>query len=988
MTGATGPARVPESSGILEAMATTSNQSLFAGLSEREAEMLAGRLENQRRVPPTNNVTAPGISSPSGERIETDSVAAATQVTFEPRARQPANIGGSVAAPADVAAPDAATQSKAVIGHSPLTQQPEPGAAQAKHGNTIPPPNVAAAVTGPTPRPSAALGFLDDFFGSDKRHLVAIKKPSTKGKPPTIMARHFDADDRDGQQKFITDHGTAGFDLYFSPNPIKGMLHKKAAKNDVAEARHFWIDLDPRSDEPLDAERAAMLAQLTTNLPRRVPKPNRVIDSGRGYWGYWKLDKPAPVDGAIHDDKGHFVRNNPLTDIVESHGKGLEEAFGDRFADGCRNIDRIARLPGTINTKAGNLAHVLHDYSHNNVHAIESFPRRVEKPKDQEARNGEKFKPSDKYEPIEPDDPLLAKLDDKWRAMLTASDYAAAHGGDRSRAEIAFAAAAIRAGIDDSTIARCLMDGRRPFGSNTRQNANYLLPRNITRGHEFAIDPDLEEMNSRHCVISDFGGKCVIANEVSDPKSGEQIVTFSSFETLQNRYRNRKRVFKTTAKNEAGEEVQRETKIHLGQWWLDHKQRRQYDTVVFAPGRDIPGAFNLWRGFKYEPDFVKSARKCWLYLKHVHENICQGDPRLFKYTIRWMANVVQNPGVPGSVALVMRGEMGTGKGEAARHFGELFGENFIPVTKAKHITGHFNGHMGKCILLFGDECFNRDNDEQEQILKTLVTERRWLIEFKGFDAKRFDSCLHIMLAANQDWVVPVRLGDRRFCCMETGTAHLRDRPYFIAIDNQMRAGGYAALLGFLLKVDIKDWNPEDIPETKERQFQKWLTASDGDKIVIEFAQDACLPGALPKRPWIARAHTDPGQLRHLQIPGLFDVMKAHGGTKLAHMSDTALADLVKRWGFKAKSLGNGRGWEAPPLPELRKAISTKFPAVEFDDRKEWVAADVADEAGQSPQPAQQTAADTGGPDEADAALDERIANLMSPSAPISEIKPD
>ncbi len=275
-----------------------------------------------------------------------------------------------------------ATQSKAVIGHLPPTRQPEQEAAQAKHGDTIPPPpNVTAPVTCPTPRPSAALDFLDDFFGSDKRHLVAIKKPSTKGRPPTIMARHFDPADREGQQKFITDHGTAGFDLYFSPNPIKGTVHKKAKKNDVAEARHLWIDLDPRPDEPLEAERAAMLALLTTNLPQGIPRPNRVIDSGRGYWGYWKLDKPAPVDGAVYDDNGrNLVRNNPLTDLVESYGKGIEQAFGDRFADGCRNIDRIARLPGTINTKTGRPACVLHQFSHDTPHAIESFPRSVEKP--------------------------------------------------------------------------------------------------------------------------------------------------------------------------------------------------------------------------------------------------------------------------------------------------------------------------------------------------------------------------------------------------------------------------------------------------------------------------------------------------------------------------------------------------------------------------------------------------------------------------------
>jgi hypothetical protein len=193
--------------------------------------------------------------------------------------------------------------------------------------------------------------FLDDFFGSDKRHLVAIKK--NNGKKPDIKARHFDAADRTGQQKFITDHGAAGFDIYFSPNPIMGTLHKKAKKNDVIEARHLWIDLDPRENEPLESERSAMLAQLTTNLPNGIPRPNRVIDSGRGYWGYWKLDKPALVDGAVYDDKGRFVGNKPLTDLVESYGKGIEQAFGDRFADGCRNIDRVARLAGTTRADFG-----------------------------------------------------------------------------------------------------------------------------------------------------------------------------------------------------------------------------------------------------------------------------------------------------------------------------------------------------------------------------------------------------------------------------------------------------------------------------------------------------------------------------------------------------------------------------------------------------------------------------------------------------------
>ena len=96
-------------------------------------------------------------------------------------------------------------------------------------------------------------------------------------------------------------------------------------------------------------------------------------------------------------------------------------------------------------------------------------------------------------------------------------------------------------------------------------------------------------------------------------------------------------------------------------------------------------------------------------------------------------------------------------------------------------------------------------------------------------------------------------------------------------------------------------------------------------------------------------------------------MKAHGGTQMAHKSDTALAEIVKAWDFKSKSLGTGRGWEAPPLPDLRKAILAKYPGVEFDDRKEWIAEDAPDDgtgqgaAQPSPQPPPQTVADVGKP---------------------------
>jgi hypothetical protein len=98
-----------------------------------------------------------------------------------------------------------------------------------------------------------------------------------------------------------------------------------------------------------------------------MPTPNRVIDSGRGYWGISNLAPAQPVDG-----------NGPLTKIVEAYGRGVAQAFGD-CADDCHNIDRICRLPGTVNHKTGRLACVLHEFSHDTLRPIGAFPQYKEK---------------------------------------------------------------------------------------------------------------------------------------------------------------------------------------------------------------------------------------------------------------------------------------------------------------------------------------------------------------------------------------------------------------------------------------------------------------------------------------------------------------------------------------------------------------------------------------------------------------------------------
>ena len=143
-----------------------------------------------------------------------------------------------------------------------------------------------------------------------------------------------------------------------------GWKGDKATKADVASVGWLWVDLDPRAGEDLDLERARLLGLLTTDLPKGVPPPSAIIDSGRGFWGLWRL-REAVVMPPADDPAWDAARA-----VVEDRNRGLELAFG---ADACHNLERICRLPGTMNRKpGGRLARVVRADA--SVHDLNAFP--------------------------------------------------------------------------------------------------------------------------------------------------------------------------------------------------------------------------------------------------------------------------------------------------------------------------------------------------------------------------------------------------------------------------------------------------------------------------------------------------------------------------------------------------------------------------------------------------------------------------------------
>ena len=572
-------------------------------------------------------------------------------------------------------------------------------------------------------KPKRVLKFLDDFFGPEKRHLVAIRK--RKDSTSEIKGRHFPANDRAGQQRFIAEHEAAGYDMYFTVNPIKGELHKKPSKEDVAEARRIWVDMDPREGKPLEEERADMLALGTTNLPAGIPKPNLIIDSGRGYWLFWTLDTPQPTDG----------KDGQLTTTVESYGRGLEQAFSP-YADNCYNIDRIGRLPGTRNSKTGNIARVLREYSHDTPYAIESFPRASEHKKQADAARATDVAFLDKYDPVTRGASELAKVDALWITRIFDGDTDGKYQGDRSRLAFAVACELVRLDFDDQFIARVMMTTM--CGAHVQELPHYRLPRTIRRARDFAIDPDLEAMNSQHAVLP-IGDKTRVVTWGDDPDfpGRKTIVRAQSFPDFKNLHSNKRKTI--VRKGEDGKSTTR--KVPMGAWWLDQARRRQYDGGRrFMPQHEaevVGDTLNMFEGFVLQPrkpEGHSGASGCQKFLDHGLKVICSGNEEHWDYLLKREAWIVQNRR-RSEIAAAFRTEAeGSGKGFWCNHLGRLYGKHYMQLQKAEHVIGKHNGHLETTLKICADEALFVGDPRHRNALFSLITEPTITVEPKFINA--------------------------------------------------------------------------------------------------------------------------------------------------------------------------------------------------------------------------------------------------------------
>lgn len=253
-----------------------------------------------------------------------------------------------------------------------------------------------------TPRHDHAVKFLKNWRPGGPWALTAIHPENRKIETQTLRSP-------DSVREFL-DHFGKSHNIYFSTNPTTGPLSKKAKRKDIAEVAWLHVDVDPRTGEDPESERVRILG-LLKKPPGELPRPTLIVDSGGGYQGFWKLEEPIPING-----------NLDLANEAALYNKQIETILG---ADSCHNVDRIMRLPGTVNRpnekKRNNgrveaLAKVV-EWDPDSVYPISAFTKAPKSKSATPRSSGHKAKISAPLTPVSLDD-LPESVTDLTKAVI------------------------------------------------------------------------------------------------------------------------------------------------------------------------------------------------------------------------------------------------------------------------------------------------------------------------------------------------------------------------------------------------------------------------------------------------------------------------------------------------------------------------------------------------------------------------------------------
>lgn len=253
--------------------------------------------------------------------------------------------------------------------------------------------------------------------------------------------------------------------------------------------------------------------------------------------------------------------------------------------------------------------------------------------------------------------------------------------------------------------------------------------------------------------------------------------------------------------------------MNQGEAWLCWSGKIFYpDGVGYYPSLkpdQLPdGVFNLYPGFACEA----VSGDISLILYHIKNVLCGGDEKASEYVLDWLAHLVQKPQCKPSVAILLKGIEGTGKGTIYRLLHKILGANSVQLNGHSLLTGRFNSILSGKTLIFCDEVDLKNKKVFDKI-KSIISEEYCVMELKGMEATIVNNFARFIFASNHEQILLAGSRERRFLVLEPSSEKVGDLEYWGKLYDLIENDGGKFFLDFLLKRNIEYFNPYLAPIT-------------------------------------------------------------------------------------------------------------------------------------------------------------------------------
>ncbi|GMF35233.1 unnamed protein product [Phytophthora lilii] len=275
--------------------------------------------------------------------------------------------------------------------------------------------------------------------------------------------------------------------------------------------------------------------------------------------------------------------------------------------------------------------------------------------------------------------------------------------------------------------------------------------------------------------------------------------------------------------------------IYIWQLLIRWQSHIAYHDMRFSPygakiGYDWSNkeVFNMFTGFvhTYDSEFVVDEDRIARYLAHIREAWCDDDEKLFEFTVKLFAHMVQFPHLKTGVAMIVMGPEGLGKNFVMELWRDhVIGDGyFLETPSIEAITGKFNAALEGNLMVVLNEAskVNKsiESNRAQEVVKDLITEMRRRYERKGHEAYMGECFNNVIMFSNNDYVVRASTEMRRFVFYKgSGRFIGKQMEHFAPIKKDFSHNDAGIhLYHYLMNIDLTGFHPQrSAPSTKVKE---------------------------------------------------------------------------------------------------------------------------------------------------------------------------